>query len=216
MSAPVIAWATGIHPDARTRQVARQVAPRIAIPRNTDCAVAITVRYSDNSRVDLTGAALKLTLAKSQTMADVLATLAADLSATAGDALFDLARADTADAALGGYFYTVEAVWSDGKRSQLIPVTSCLLVASAPSDQPVVGAYRALDVGAVLFDGDTELDVTFDAAITGEYRVVLTAGRDTETGSSVYPQSTGESSTGFTVSLSGPFKGRVTYAIYPA
>jgi len=215
MSIPVCAWINAVLPDARMRLVAAKSYPRIVLPKMTDAWVAMTVRYPDNRRVDLTYSQLVLTVAPTKAMAEASIAVAGDLLATDGDVMFSIVRADSAGLALGVYYYTVEAVWSDGTRAQLVPVTEMALVASAPTNVSVGGTYRALRVGLVQFSGETEKAITLDPAISGSYVVLPTV----EAASDVaIPDASivDASSAGFTISLSGPYTGRVTYAIYPA
>lgn len=219
MPAPVPVWIVAVHLDARERLAARFRAPRIVVARATDAAVAITVRTSLNARVSLIGATLHLTCCADPAMAAPLFAVTHVAGDDVGDGIFAIAAADTSSLPLGKAYYTVEATWPDGKREQLVPVTELRIVATPDGAVPVGGSVRALRVGVVLFNGETELAAAFSVPLpTGTpYIAVLTPGESTEVGGGVpFAGSASLTEAGFTVALSGPFKGPVGYAIYPA
>jgi len=227
LTAPIIAALVAVHIDARVRQVARRVAPKLNLARGTNAVVALTVRNSDNSRANILGAAIVLTVYRKSNGEALISRIGTITSAANGEALFRFVRSDTSSLGLGdSYQYTVEANWSGGDWEQLIPLTSCAIVKAAEAGSPVttpeveeiIGyGIPITKSGTAAFANAARASVAFDSPMPdANYSVTLGSGLDTEDGGILVPAVDPESVTvnGFDIVLGGAGTGSIGWSVH--
>ena len=220
MAAPVVAWINAVHLDARQRLLAAYKAPRILLARNTDALVAITVRLSNNARDDVAAATLIFTCCRDAGMATVLFAVSSTPGEHTGDAIFVVPAGATAALPLGRVYYTVEVLWPDDTREQLVGPTEMLILASAPADSSPVPSppARALPLRSfkVTFANETSKVATFSSVGATEYVVGIAVSVDANDGGTPLVSASNPTSSSLTLNSTAPFTGTVWVTLYAA
>lgn len=232
LTAPITAALTAVHVDASVRQVARPLLPKIRLARGTNAIVALTVKNSDNTRANITGAAIILTVWTAAGVA-IISRIATITDAAQGECRFRFMRSDTggdgADIeplALGTYYYTVEASWSTGDREQLAPLTELILRQAQPAGEPVTTPEVEEIIGygvPVVQSGDADFYVTdrvsvvFDTPMPdANYTITLSGGIDGDDGGLLIPVADQDSRTaeGFDIVLGAAGSGVIGWSVH--